>query len=60
MEYKRLVTLKEMAAILRVNKNWLYQRTRLGQKGIPHIKVGGHIRFMPDKVLQFLMDKGDA
>lgn len=55
---ERLVTVGEMAKILKVSTSWLYQRTRLGTEAIPHIKVGRGIRFDPGEVITFLRAKG--
>ncbi len=52
-----LVTVQEMAAILKVPPSWLYQRTRLGPKAIPHFRAGKYIRFSPEEVLAFLRAK---
>ena len=54
MQQESLITIKEMAAILSVPVSWLYQRTRLGQRGIPHVKMGKYVRFNPDEVMEFL------
>ena len=52
-----LVTVKEMAALLKVSPFWLYQRTRLGATAIPHLKVGRNVRFDPAEVLAFLKEQ---
>lgn len=52
-----LVDAEEMAAILKVPVSWLYQRTRLGQEGIPHVKLGKYVRFAPKVVLEFFKNK---
>ena len=59
-EVPRLVAIREMAQILGVHPNWLYQRTRLGPSVIPHIKVGHYVRFDPAEVKQFLRAKTAA
>ena len=51
---KKLLDIEELAAVLNVPKSWIYQRTRLGQKGIPHYKMGKYVRFDLDAVLAFL------
>ncbi len=53
-----LVTPQELAAILKVPVSWIYQRTRLGQKAIPHLRVGRYVRFDPQQVIAFLEAKG--
>ncbi len=57
-ENKPLVTPQELAEILRVPVSWIYQRTRLGQKAIPHLRVGRYVRFDPQQVIAFLEAKG--
>lgn len=51
---KELLTAEEMAVILGVPKTWIYSRTKLGQKGIPHVRVGKYVRFQKERVLEFL------
>ena len=50
----RLITIKELAEILQVPISWIYQRTRLGQTAIPHVKVGRYVRFNAEEVMRFL------
>ena len=38
-----LLTLEETAALLKVSKSWIYERTRKG--AIPHLKLGKYLRF---------------
>jgi len=38
-----LLTIDEAAALLRVPKSWLYERTRTNS--VPHMKVGKYLRF---------------
>lgn len=57
MEAINFVNIDQMAAILKVPKSWLYQRTRFGQQAIPHIKMGKYVRFNPDEVIDFLKNK---
>lgn len=52
-----LVTVDEMAQILKVPKSWLYGRTRFGAEKIPHIKFGKYIRFNSQEVLEFFKNK---
>lgn len=51
---KELLTIEEMADVLGVHKNWIYQRTRIGQNAIPHVRLGKFLRFRKEKVLAFL------
>lgn len=54
-EVRRLVTVQEMAEILRVPRSWLYERTRLNQ--IPHLKLGRYVRFEPEQVISYFKEK---
>ena len=60
MSSRNLVTVKEMAERLSVPESWIYQRTRLGQKAIPHLRLGKYIRFDPDEVMAFFREHGDV
>lgn len=55
-----LVDVKEMAGILRVPISWIYQKTRLGAAGIPHLKVGKHLRFNPEEVKLFFKKQDET
>ena len=52
-----LVTPHELAAILKVPVSWIYQRTRLGSRAIPHVRVGKYVRFDREEVVAFLRAK---
>lgn len=47
-----LLTIEEMAAVLKVPKSWLYSRTCRNE--IPHVKVGRHLRFQRRNVFKTL------
>lgn len=53
-----LLTVEEVAAILKVSRSWVYEHTR--SRGIPrserlpHIKVGKYVRFDARSVRAFL------
>lgn len=49
----KLVDVKELAQILNVPISWIYERTRLGQDAIPHLKFGKYVRFRLDEVIAF-------
>ncbi len=51
---ENLLTVEQLAAKLNIKKSWIYQRTRLGQTAIPHIKVGKYVRFDLAEVMKFL------
>ena len=53
-----LLTVADVAALLKVSKSWVYEHTR--SRGtprsdrIPHIKIGKYVRFDPNAVRTFL------
>jgi predicted DNA-binding transcriptional regulator AlpA len=49
-----LLTLEELAIILKVKPSWIYARTCKGQSDIPHVKLGRHLRFQKRKVFEAL------
>lgn len=59
MQTMGLITVKELSARLQVPVSWIYQRTRLGQKAIPHVRVGKYVRFHADEVIAFLRKSGE-
>lgn len=52
-----LVTIEELAQILKVPKGWIYQRTCCGQSEIPFVKCGKYLRFDPKEVIDFFHQK---
>ena len=52
---EKLLTVKELSALLNVPASWIYARTARGsEKGIPHIRVGKYIRFTENEVVAYL------
>ena len=50
-----LLTVEELAAILKVPKSWVYLHTRKRTKAaLPHVKVGKYLRFCETDVRKFL------
>ena len=50
-----LLTVKEVAAILRVPVSWVYERTRRrGFEMLPYLKVGKYLRFRLSEVQNYL------
>lgn len=47
-----LLTIDELAAILKVPKSWIYIRTCKNK--LPYVKVGRHLRFQKQKVFESL------
>jgi len=40
-----LMTIKEVAKKLCVSENWVYSHLRSRKPLLPHVRLGGHIRF---------------
>jgi excisionase family DNA binding protein len=50
-DFAQILTVQEAAALLRVPKSWIYERTRRrGIERIPHKKLGKYLRFQEDEV----------
>ena len=45
----RWLTIDEAAALIRVPKSWLYERTRTN--AVPHLKLGKYLRFDQEEFL---------
>jgi excisionase family DNA binding protein len=57
-ELQELLTVDEVAAVLKVSRSWMYEHTRAhgvppGER-LPHIKVGKYVRFDARAVRAFL------
>ena len=54
----KLLTVDDVAALLKVNRGWVYEHTRSRRKPhsdrLPHIKLGKYVRFDPHVVRAFL------
>lgn len=56
-----LLTIEEMAEILKVKRSWLYSKCReTGPGSIPRIKIGKYLRFVPKDVMQWIKDQNDS
>ena len=53
-----LLTVEEVAALLKVSKSWVYEHTRARgtprSERLPHVKIGKYVRFDPRLVRAFL------
>ena len=51
-----LLTVDELAAVLKVSPSWVYEHTRTRRRAarLPYIKIGKYIRFDPQAVRAFL------
>lgn len=56
---EELLTITEMAALLKVKKSWLYTRSRMrGEDAMPGIlRCGKYLRFSPEVVISYLREK---
>jgi hypothetical protein len=53
-----LVTVEQLAEVLRVPASWVYARTRTaGQTGFPLLKCGKYCRFEVNAVLEWLREQ---
>jgi len=54
----KLLTTKEMAAVLRVPVSWLYHYNRqTGEDAIPFLRIGKYCRYIEEDVLAWLKNK---
>jgi excisionase family DNA binding protein len=50
-----LLTVEEVASLLKVPKSWIYEHTRKrGAERLPHVKLGKYLRFFESEVRDFL------
>jgi excisionase family DNA binding protein len=58
MRLFELLTVADVAALLKVSKSWVYEHTRARgtprSERLPHIKIGKYVRFEPQLVRAFL------
>jgi len=53
--FTELLTVDEIAALLKVPTSWVYDRTRQrGAERIPHVKLGKYLRFSSADVQNWL------
>lgn len=56
-----LLTVEDVAAVLKVNKNWVYEHTRSRgtprSERLPYIKIGKYLRFEARAIRAFLEKK---
>jgi len=56
-----LLTVDELAKILKTPKSWVYGKSRqTGPGAIPRIKVGKYLRFELDKVMVWLKRQNES
>ena len=53
-----LLTVDEVASLLKVSKSWIYEHTRKRHgETLPHVKLGKYLRFFECEVREFLKGK---
>ena len=61
VDLDHLLTVDDVAALLKVSRSWVYQHSRSKHTAradrIPHIKIGKYVRFEPSAVRAFLQRK---
>ncbi len=61
VDLDHLLTVDEVAALLKVSRSWVYQHSRSKHTArsdrLPHIKIGKYVRFEPSAVRAFLQRK---
>jgi len=56
-----LLTVEELATLLKVPRSWVYEHTRKrGAERLPHIKLGKYVRFVESEVRAFLGKRKSA
>lgn len=51
-----LLTLEEVAALLKVPRSWIYAHTRRKSRlKLPHVKLGKYIRFSQAAIREFIL-----
>jgi excisionase family DNA binding protein len=57
----RLMTVREVAELLRVPSSWVYERTRRrGMEQLPHFKIGKYLRFEESALAEFIRRQSRA
>jgi excisionase family DNA binding protein len=58
-ELHELLTVEDVAALLKVSRSWVYEHTRsrgtARTERLPYIKIGKYKRFHPQAVREFLL-----
>lgn len=59
-----LLTVHEVAALLKVSPSWVYEHTRsrgtTRAERLPHVRIGKYVRFQPAAIQAFLERKCQA
>ena len=55
LDAETLLTVQEVAALLKVPVSWVYEHARArGKKQLPHLKLGKYLRFRTQDILEWL------
>jgi excisionase family DNA binding protein len=61
VDLHELLTVDEVAALLKVSRSWVYEHTRSRStprsERLPHVKIGKYVRFDPRAVRAYLERK---
>ena len=61
LDLNELLTVDEVATLLKVSRSWVYEHSRSKQKAqserLPHMKIGKYVRFDARAVRAFLQRK---
>ncbi len=49
-----LLTVNEVAKLLRVSRGWIYDHLERREPFLPHYKIGGIVRFSEHELLKFI------
>jgi excisionase family DNA binding protein len=55
-EIETLWDARDVARYLKVSRSWVYQKAEAGL--LPYLKVGGLVRFVPDRIRPFALGSG--
>ncbi len=57
----RILTVPEVAEMLRVPVSWVYEHVRSdGEDRLPHFKLGKYLRFHTSAIREWLRDRGEG
>jgi excisionase family DNA binding protein len=57
MQFEELLTVSEIAGLLKVPASWVYERTRRrGTARMPHVRLGKYLRFSATEVKNWLQN----
>lgn len=52
---KKLLTIKELADLLKIPVSWIYSRTRIkSEDSIPCVRIGKYVRFVEEEVIEWI------